>query len=106
MWQYDERSAARRLNDDGQELGVDRTERRVPTALRHPNVVVALVPLDGRSVHMAEFGTAHDAKRHVGGRGGFCGAIRLYMAIVGGEVVPELQFLISYEREDTFEEQN
>lgn len=63
--QDDEGTAARRLHDDGKELGIDRAERRVPGGLGHPNVVVALLALQGSSVHVAKLAGAHHAERHV-----------------------------------------
>jgi len=65
VWQDDEGSAARRLHDDGQELGIHGAECGVPAGLGNPYVVVALLPLQGLSVDVAEFGAAHYAKRHL-----------------------------------------
>lgn len=65
MRQDDEGTAARRLHDDGEKLGIHRAERRVPRRLGHPDVVVALLALQGSSVHVAELAGAHHAERHV-----------------------------------------
>lgn len=62
MWQDDEGSAARRLYDNGQELGIHRAECGVPAGLGYPYVVVALLPLESLSVDVAELGAAHYAK--------------------------------------------
>lgn len=63
--QDDEGTAARRLHDDGQELGVDRAECGVPAGLGDAYVVVALFPLQGLSIDVAEFGAAYHAERHL-----------------------------------------
>lgn len=55
MWQNDESTAARRLDDDGQELWIDSAEGRVPTALGDADVVVALLPLQRLSVDVTKF---------------------------------------------------
>lgn len=60
----DEGTATGRLDDDGEELGVDRAERGVPGRLGHPDVVVALFPLERGAVHVAELAGAH-TERHV-----------------------------------------
>lgn len=62
--QHNERTAARRLDDDGQEFGIHSAECRVPTAFRDANVVVALVAFNGRAVNVSKFRTSHDAERH------------------------------------------
>lgn len=61
----DEGATTRRLHNDRQKLGVHRTEGRVPGTLRHSDVVIALLPLERLPVHMAEFGAAYHAKRHL-----------------------------------------
>lgn len=54
MWQYDEGASSCRLNDNRQELGVHRTERRVPRTLRHSDVIITLLPFHGLPVNMPE----------------------------------------------------
>lgn len=54
VWQYYEGAAARRLHNDGQELGVHCTERRVPRTLGYSDVIIALLPLQGLPVNVAE----------------------------------------------------
>lgn len=54
VWQDDECPAARRLDDNGEKFGIDGAECGVPTALRHANVVVALLALHRLPVHMTE----------------------------------------------------
>lgn len=65
MWKYDEGTAARRLDDDGQKLRIDRAERRVPAALRHAYIVVALFALQRLAEHVPELGASHHTKRHL-----------------------------------------
>lgn len=65
VWKYDERSTASALDDDREELGVDSTERRIPRALAHSDIIVALLPLERLPVHMPELGTANDSERHL-----------------------------------------
>lgn len=64
MWQYNEGTSACRLDDDGEELRVDRAERGVPAALGDPDVVVALFPFKRLAVNVPKFWTSHNTKRH------------------------------------------
>lgn len=62
MWQNDESTATRRLDDDGQELGIYSAEGGVPTALGDADVVVALLALQRLSVDVTKFGASHNPK--------------------------------------------
>ena len=55
MWQDKKGPAAPRLHDNGEELGVDGAEGGVPRGLGHPDVVIALFPLQVGPEHVAEF---------------------------------------------------
>lgn len=65
MRQDDEGTAAGRLHDDGEELGIHRAERGIPGGLGDPDIVVALLALQGSPVHVAKLARAHHAERHV-----------------------------------------
>lgn len=65
MGQHDEGAAAGALDDDGEELGIDGAKGRVPRTLRHPYVVVALLPFQGLAVDVSEFRRAHHTERHL-----------------------------------------
>lgn len=62
MWQNDESTATRRLDDDGQELWIHSAEGGVPTALGDADVVVALLALQRLSVDVTKFGASHNPK--------------------------------------------
>lgn len=60
-----EGTATRGLNDDGQELGVHSTKRRVPRTFGNSNIVITLFTFQGLPVNVAEFRTTHHSKRHL-----------------------------------------
>lgn len=62
MWQNDESTSTRRLDDDCQELWINSTKGGVPTALGDADVVVALLTLQSLSVDVTKFGASHNPK--------------------------------------------
>lgn len=66
VWKNDESTTTGRFDDDGQEFWVYGAKCRVPAALRHANIIVALFPLNGRPVNVTKLGTSDNAKRHDG----------------------------------------
>lgn len=65
VWKNDERTTARRFNDDGQEFRIHRTKCWVPATFRHTNIVITLFTFQCCAVNMSKFWAPYYPKGHV-----------------------------------------